>query len=642
MYLKKYILCIIVFLLSIKRFSAEEIKKKVENAENHLCSKLESYVEDTEVTFNETYQETIKEWCFNIPPRCTRYRTQFRIINKTIPVSKTRTVFECCEGYEKKQDVCVAVCKDGCFNGKCVKPNSCSCSDGWRGSNCSLECEDGWYGEGCKMYCSCKNGAICDKKNGICYCPPGFVGTFCESICPNESYGKHCENECKCLNGGRCNLSELTCDCPPGYIGEHCEKQCEEGFYGTECSGNCTCNEQSTVFCNPIDGKCMCVPGWRGDSCFKKCDLNTWGVHCSNKCECPFNAMCDHISGNCSCRPGWHGPQCEEKCPVGFFGKECKMKCPDCLLQSGSCHHVTGWCNCPAGARGSNCDLECPDNKYGDNCNNDCTCTNNSTCDPITGNCLCMPGWIGEDCSLPCSTGFYGLNCSFICNCTDNYTCDFIDGTCKCEDDSEDPLCTNKMVQNYNTSTFTDEALAFSDLSIILLEGSLVVGLILFIFFVFCIFKNIKRPTSSLHNENTSTTNVIPVSRSPKNTSFRFTNPNYESKDILENFNKRSSQLFPSANNFKKDEDIELGGVEFGIPDCDKASSKTKSNISIYFNNDLSKKESKGEVISPQITYSNSAQIICFSQDEANAQENVYADVEYETRDSKKSEDAMK
>ncbi|GFQ64893.1 hypothetical protein TNCT_39923 [Trichonephila clavata] len=586
MYFKKEVQYIIIILLTILSFSVEEDIKKEGPAVNHLCSKLESYTEEEEVTYNETYQEAVKEWCFSIPPRCTRFMTLYRKVNKTTPVSKTKVVYECCNGYEKIQNKCVAVCKDGCVNGKCVSPNTCSCEEGWQGSNCTQECEDGWYGEGCKMYCTCKNGAICDKKNGICYCSPGFVGKFCESICPKESYGKECENECKCLNGGICNFFDGTCSCPAGYIGEHCEKQCEEGFYGKECNESCSCNEQATIFCNHVDGACMCVPGWEGESCFKRCDLNSWGVYCINKCECPVNAICDHMSGNCSCRPGWYGPSCEEKCPVGFFGKECKMKCPDCLLQTGTCHHVTGWCSCPAGVRGSNCDLACP-------------------------------------------AGFYGLNCSFICNCTDNYDCDFIDGTCKCEEDSNDLLCMS-LNQNFNNSTFIKEPHALSELSIMFLEGGLIAGLFLFVFFIFCIFKNVKQPTSSSRNENARTTNGPRQISSQKVT------------DFLESFNKRSSERLQAANNCKKEEDIELGGEEFRIPDCDKASSKKKSNFAIYIDSELTKRESNGELITPQIRYSKTGQIFCFSTGETNPEENVYADVEYETRNSEKSEEAVK
>ncbi|GFY57033.1 hypothetical protein TNIN_206403, partial [Trichonephila inaurata madagascariensis] len=228
-----------------------------------------------------------------------------------------------------------------------------------------------------------------------------------------------------------------------------------------------------------------------------------------------------------------------------------------------------------------------------------------------------------------CPVGFYGLNCSFICNCTNDYACDFIDGTCKCDENSSDLLCRN-MIQNFNISTFTNEAHALSELSIMFLEGSLIAGLFLFVFFVFCIFKNVKRPTSRSRNERSSTTNVPRHSSSQKVI------------DFLETFNKRSSERLPTANNCKKDEDSELGGEEFKIPDCDKASSKKKSNIAIYIDAELTKRESNGEVITPQIRYSKTGQIFCFSNGETNPEENVYADVEYGTRNTEKSEEAVK
>ncbi|GFS54929.1 hypothetical protein TNIN_100831 [Trichonephila inaurata madagascariensis] len=128
---------IVVILFTITSFSVEEDNKNEGPVVNHLCSKLESYTVEEEVTYNETYQETVKEWCLSIPPRCTRFKTLYRKVNKTIPVTKTKIVFECCDGYEKIQDKCVAVCKDGCVNGECVSPNICSCDEGWQGSNCT-------------------------------------------------------------------------------------------------------------------------------------------------------------------------------------------------------------------------------------------------------------------------------------------------------------------------------------------------------------------------------------------------------------------------------------------------------------------------------------------------------------------------
>ncbi|GFY45369.1 hypothetical protein TNIN_359211 [Trichonephila inaurata madagascariensis] len=179
MYFKKGFPYIVAILLTITSFSVEEDNKNEGPAVNHFCSKLERRRGHFKKNIS---RKKLKNGALGIPPRCTRFKTLYRKVNKTIPVKKTKIVFECCDGYEKVQDKCVAVCKDGCVNGECVSPNICSCDEGWQGSNCTQECEDGWYGEGCKMYCTCKNGAICDKKNGICYCAPGFVGKFCESL----------------------------------------------------------------------------------------------------------------------------------------------------------------------------------------------------------------------------------------------------------------------------------------------------------------------------------------------------------------------------------------------------------------------------------------------------------------------------
>ncbi|GFS54927.1 hypothetical protein TNIN_100821 [Trichonephila inaurata madagascariensis] len=111
MYFEKGFPYIVAILLTITSFSVEEDNKNEGPAVNHFCSKLESYTVEEEVTYNETYQETVKEWCLSIPPRCTRFKTLYRKVNKTIPVKKTKIVFECCDGYEKVQDKCVGLGK---------------------------------------------------------------------------------------------------------------------------------------------------------------------------------------------------------------------------------------------------------------------------------------------------------------------------------------------------------------------------------------------------------------------------------------------------------------------------------------------------------------------------------------------------
>lgn len=33
--------------------------------------------------------------------------------------------------------VCLAHCPQGCYNGKCDSPNTCTCDMGWSGLNCT-------------------------------------------------------------------------------------------------------------------------------------------------------------------------------------------------------------------------------------------------------------------------------------------------------------------------------------------------------------------------------------------------------------------------------------------------------------------------------------------------------------------------
>lgn len=57
---------------------------------------------------------------------------------------KSRTVKECCEGYELQihddpeiNATCIPICEK-CLAGMCVAPNTCQCNPGYYDDNCSL------------------------------------------------------------------------------------------------------------------------------------------------------------------------------------------------------------------------------------------------------------------------------------------------------------------------------------------------------------------------------------------------------------------------------------------------------------------------------------------------------------------------
>lgn len=94
------------------------------------------------VSEQQPYQVKEYTWCFNVPPRCSKYKIKFKQVLKTQTLVKQRPVEECCEGYtpdsEGKQ--CVPVCVQSCVHGKCVAPNTCACAHGYGGPACDI-CE---------------------------------------------------------------------------------------------------------------------------------------------------------------------------------------------------------------------------------------------------------------------------------------------------------------------------------------------------------------------------------------------------------------------------------------------------------------------------------------------------------------------
>eukprot|EP00118_Oscarella_pearsei_P020479 m.221948 g.221948 ORF g.221948 m.221948 type:complete len:412 (+) comp39968_c0_seq7:297-1532(+) len=158
----------------------------------------------------------------------------------------------------------VPICKFGCVNGECVKPDTCVCSNGWTGASCNhpvcsrgcihgdcvaperCSCEDGWTGDNCdRPFCGrkCRNEGVCTAPN-TCSCKTMmWRGELCtEPFCQNG-----------CENGGNCSAPG-TCECPNGFKGTRCEiLSCGHDIPPPENSlVNCiTFNNQRacTVFC---------------------------------------------------------------------------------------------------------------------------------------------------------------------------------------------------------------------------------------------------------------------------------------------------------------------------------------------------------------------------------------------------------
>ncbi|XP_064199795.1 sushi, von Willebrand factor type A, EGF and pentraxin domain-containing protein 1 isoform X2 [Anguilla rostrata] len=105
---------------------------------------------------------------------------------------------------------CETLCWLQCQNGGvCLKPNTCSCPEGWMGRLC----------EDPICILPCLNGGRCVAPYQ-CECPTGWTGTRCHSaVCSSP-----------CLNGGRC-IRPNRCHCSQGWSGHNCSRKRKSGYF---------------------------------------------------------------------------------------------------------------------------------------------------------------------------------------------------------------------------------------------------------------------------------------------------------------------------------------------------------------------------------------------------------------------------
>lgn len=157
----------------------------------------------------------------SIPPKCDKYKIEFKYINKTQTLPKSRLIKECCAGYKKNEagKKCIPVCEKPCVRGECIAPNSCRCESGYGGPACDVNCPPMQWGNKCEKTCECLNGANCDPYDGTCICSKGYLGKKCEETCTPDRYGENCLEKCRCENGGTCDHISGECRCASGWMG---------------------------------------------------------------------------------------------------------------------------------------------------------------------------------------------------------------------------------------------------------------------------------------------------------------------------------------------------------------------------------------------------------------------------------------
>ncbi|XP_063284311.1 tenascin-R isoform X2 [Pelobates fuscus] len=147
--------------------------------------------------------------------------------------------------------------------------DSCVCSQGWGGENCSEPL--------CPLGCSARGTCI----EGICVCEPDYTGEWCtELLCPEE-----------CSPHGQCQDGQCVCQDP--YTGLGCTE--------LRCPGDCLGKGRCA------NGTCVCQDGYAGEDCGRMWCVNA----CSGRGQCQ--------DGVCECEEGYTGQDCTEvAAPVDF------------------------------------------------------------------------------------------------------------------------------------------------------------------------------------------------------------------------------------------------------------------------------------------------------------------------------------
>ncbi|XP_058982422.1 protein draper isoform X5 [Musca domestica] len=331
--------------LLVLAYARTELLFDQENRKDlNVCKTKVTYPVTVVTTELQNYQVRTNNWCFNVPPRCSSYKLQTRVVNKTTTLYKERFDIDCCEGYMRNpvDDTCIPKCDEKCVHGVCVAPNKC-------------KCEHGYGGPSCDIICRCKNNSSCDPDTGRCICAAGWTGEDCSKPCEEGSYGNGCKEKCPTIVHGNKSCDHITGEirCRDGYIGLTCEHPCPTGYYGPGCTKKCNCYHGGE--CNHITGVCQCMPGWTGQSCNMTCPDGYYGQNCSQECHCQNDNGCRKNDGLCLCKPGWMGTRCDEVCPEGFYGEHCMRSC-QCASPNFVCQATDG-CVCRKGFTGPNCDL---------------------------------------------------------------------------------------------------------------------------------------------------------------------------------------------------------------------------------------------------------------------------------------------
>ncbi|XP_074482796.1 nephronectin [Sebastes fasciatus] len=198
----------------------------------------------------------------------------------------------CCVGWRNVNGICQPVCKTLCANGKCVGPDKCLCSTGYKGAHCDEDVNEcGFLERPCSQRCMNTHGSY------RCYCEPGYTLGADGYTCTREAacFSLRCQFGCQMARGGA-----MRCLCPPGLHLAADNKTCEDV---DECRRDAdACPPRQT--CKNTFGSfvCVCQDGFA-------IGTRQGSVQCRDKDECltgshrcSRHAQCINTDGSYTCQ----------------------------------------------------------------------------------------------------------------------------------------------------------------------------------------------------------------------------------------------------------------------------------------------------------------------------------------------------
>ncbi|KAK5865660.1 hypothetical protein PBY51_019911 [Eleginops maclovinus] len=198
----------------------------------------------------------------------------------------------CCLGWRNFNGICEPVCKKSCGNGKCVRPDKCLCSTGYKGPQCDEDVNEcGFLERPCSQRCMNTHGSY------RCYCDPGYTLTADGYTCTREAacFTLRCQFGCQMEGGGA-----VRCLCPPGLHLAADNKTCEDvdecWCDAHVCPARTTCKNTFGSFV------CVCQDGFvmgtlKGLVQCRDRDECLTGSH-----QCSRHAQCVNTDGSYTCQ----------------------------------------------------------------------------------------------------------------------------------------------------------------------------------------------------------------------------------------------------------------------------------------------------------------------------------------------------